>query len=95
MGIFHYRTWIVYSNDGLSQNALGHHEQASWMHTVGDITIGRNPARSSQVNSIRLEAREDIRMVETMIPPQDGMRLRTKNKKKRKKRGHKKEKRPK
>ena len=33
MGIFHYRTWIVYSNDGLPQNALGLREQASWMHT--------------------------------------------------------------
>ena len=33
VGIFHYRTWPVYSNDGLPQNALGLHEQASWMHT--------------------------------------------------------------
>ena len=33
VGIFHYRTWIVYSNDGLPQNALGLREQASWMHT--------------------------------------------------------------
>ena len=33
MGIFHYRTWLVYSNDGLPQIALGLHEQASWMHT--------------------------------------------------------------
>ena len=32
-GIFHYRTWLVYSNDGLPQNALGLHEQASWMQT--------------------------------------------------------------
>ena len=32
-GHFHYRTWLVYSNDGLPQNALGLHEQASWMHT--------------------------------------------------------------
>ena len=32
VGIFHYRTWLVYSNDGLPQNALGLHEQASWMH---------------------------------------------------------------
>ena len=23
VGIFHYRTWLVYSNDGLPQNALG------------------------------------------------------------------------
>ena len=33
VGLFHYRTWLVYSNDGLPQNALGLHEQASWMHT--------------------------------------------------------------
>ena len=33
VGIFHYRTWLVYSNDGLPQIALGIHEQASWMHT--------------------------------------------------------------
>ena len=26
VGIFHYRTWLVYSNDGLPQNALGLHE---------------------------------------------------------------------
>ena len=32
VGIFHYRTWLVYSNDGLPQIALGLHEQASWMH---------------------------------------------------------------
>ena len=32
VGIFHYRTWLVYSNDGLPQNALGLREQASWMH---------------------------------------------------------------
>ena len=33
VGIFHYRTWLVYSNDGLPQITLGLHEQASWMHT--------------------------------------------------------------
>ena len=33
VGIFHYITWLVYSNDGLPQNALGLHEQESWMHT--------------------------------------------------------------
>ena len=33
VGIFHYRTWLVYSNEGLPQNALGLREQASWMHT--------------------------------------------------------------
>ena len=32
-GNFHYRTWLVYSNDGLPQISLGLHEQASWMHT--------------------------------------------------------------
>src|SRR3989337_4311091 len=31
--ICHYRTWLVYSNDGLPQIALGLHEQASWIHT--------------------------------------------------------------
>ena len=31
--IFYYRTWLVYSNDGLPQNSLGLREQASWMHT--------------------------------------------------------------
>ena len=33
MGILRYRTWVVYSNDGLPQITLGLHEQASWMHT--------------------------------------------------------------
>ena len=33
VGIFHYRTWLVYSNDGLPQIALCLHEQSSWMHT--------------------------------------------------------------
>ena len=33
VGIFHYRTWLVYSNDGFPQNAQGLREQASWMHT--------------------------------------------------------------
>ena len=33
VGIFHYRTCLVYSNGGLPQNALGLREQASWMHT--------------------------------------------------------------
>ena len=33
VGNLHYRTWLVYSNDGLPQNALGLREQANWMHT--------------------------------------------------------------
>ena len=33
VGIIHYRTWLVYSNDGLPQITLGLREQASWMHT--------------------------------------------------------------
>ena len=33
VGILHYRTWLVYSNDGLPQIALGLREQAIWMHT--------------------------------------------------------------
>ena len=32
VGIFHYGTWLVYSNDGLPQNSLGLRERASWMH---------------------------------------------------------------
>ena len=32
-GNFHYRTWLVYYNDGLPQNSLGLRERASWMHT--------------------------------------------------------------
>ena len=32
VGILHYRTWLVYSNDG-PQYTLGLREQASWMHT--------------------------------------------------------------
>ena len=33
VGIFCYRTWLVYSNDGLPQIAIGLREQASWIHT--------------------------------------------------------------
>ena len=33
VGILRYRTWLVYSNDGLPQIVLGLREQASWMHT--------------------------------------------------------------
>ena len=33
VGSLHYRTWHVYSNDGLPENALGLREQTSWMHT--------------------------------------------------------------
>ena len=33
VGILHYRTLLVYSNDGLPQIALGLREQVSWMHT--------------------------------------------------------------
>ena len=33
VGIFRYRTWLVYSNNGLPQNSLGLREQASWMYT--------------------------------------------------------------
>ena len=32
MGFLHYRTWLVYCNDELTQNALGLHEKSSWMH---------------------------------------------------------------
>ena len=43
MGIFHYRTWLVYSNDGLPQIALGLHEQASWMHTHLETKLDAHP----------------------------------------------------
>ena len=33
VGIFHYRTWLAYFNDGLPQISLGLREQVSWMHT--------------------------------------------------------------
>ena len=33
VGILHYRSLLVYFNDGFPQNALGLREQASWMHT--------------------------------------------------------------
>ena len=33
VGIFHYRTWLVYYNDGLPENPLGLREQESSMHT--------------------------------------------------------------
>ena len=33
VGVFHYRTWLVHSNDGLPQISLGLREQASLMHT--------------------------------------------------------------
>jgi len=39
VGIFHYRTWLVYSNDGLPQNALGLCEQASWMHPTSFLLL--------------------------------------------------------
>ena len=29
VGIFHYRTWLVYFNDGLPQNSLGLREESS------------------------------------------------------------------
>ena len=32
-GNFHYRTWLVNSDDGLLEMSLGLREQASWMHT--------------------------------------------------------------
>ena len=39
VGIFHYRTWLVYSNDGLPQNALGLCEQASWMNPTSFLLL--------------------------------------------------------
>ena len=39
VGIFHYRTWLVYSNNGLPQNALGLREQASWMYPTSFLLL--------------------------------------------------------
>ena len=51
VGIFHYRTWLVYSNDGLPQNSLGLREQASWMHThlVSCVEISYTYSSSASV----------------------------------------------
>ena len=51
VGIFHYRTWLVYSNDGLPQNALGLPDQASWMHThlVSFVEISYTYSSSASV----------------------------------------------
>ena len=38
-GNFHYRTWLVYSDDGLPQNTLGLREQASWMHPTSFLLL--------------------------------------------------------
>ena len=39
VGIFHYRTWLVCSNDGLPQSALGLREQASWMQPTSFLLL--------------------------------------------------------
>ena len=51
VGIFHYRTWLVYSNDGLPQNALGLHKQATWMrtHLVSFVEISYTYSSSASV----------------------------------------------
>ena len=51
VGIFHYRTWLVYSNDGLPQNALGLREQASWMrtHLVSFVELSYTYSSSASV----------------------------------------------
>ena len=51
MGIFHYRTWLVYSNDGLPQNALGLREEASWMlaHLVSFVELSYIYSSSASV----------------------------------------------
>ena len=50
-GDFHYRAWLVYSNDGLPQNALGLREQASWMHTqlVSPVELSYTYSSSASV----------------------------------------------
>ena len=62
VGIFHYRTWLVYSKDGLPQNALGLHEQASWMHThlVSFIELSYTYSSSASVAWQSLLAHIDI-----------------------------------
>ena len=51
VGIFHYKTWFAYSNDGLPQNALGLHEQASWMHShlVSFVELSNTYSSSASV----------------------------------------------
>jgi len=51
VGIFHYRTWLVYSSDGLPQNALGLREQASWMctHLVSFVELSYTYSSSASV----------------------------------------------
>ena len=39
MGIFRYRTWLVYSNDGLPQNSLGLREQASELDALSSLAM--------------------------------------------------------
>ena len=62
VGIFHYRTWLVYYNDGLPQNALGLREQASWMHThlVSFIELSYTCSSSASVAWQSLLAHIDI-----------------------------------
>src|SRR3954467_11739245 len=48
VGIFHYRTWLVYSSDGLPQNALGLHEQAS-SHLVPFVELSYTYSPSASV----------------------------------------------
>ena len=51
VGILHYRTWLVYSNDGLPQNALGLREQASPMltHLVSFVELSYTYSSSASV----------------------------------------------
>ena len=60
--IFHYGTWLVYSNDGLPQNALGLHEQASWMHThlVSFVELSHTYSSSASVARQSLLTHIDI-----------------------------------
>src|SRR5512140_2076612 len=62
VGISHYRTWLVYSNDGLPQNALGLHERASWMHThlVSFVEISYTYSSSASVARQSLLTHIDI-----------------------------------
>ena len=61
-GDFHYRTWLVYSNDGLPQIALGLRAQASWMdtHLVSSVVLSYIYSSSASVEWKSLLTHIDI-----------------------------------
>ena len=51
VGIFHYRTWLVYSNDGLPQNS--HHTNLLWhFHSHSEIYFHATYHRSVYYNTL-------------------------------------------